>query len=208
MCSGAAGSGIQAGKFAHQFAGFIDAGFGFSCPRFCSSPKPLNFGVNQVFQSFLTFRLSVEEFFFLLQELAVAPVHSQQTFGVHAVKFGHVGGNIFEKVAVMAYDHAGKRRLLQQIFEPFNSGEVQMIRRLIEQQDIGRLNQRLHDRQRFCQPPDNEAASSSRSSKPARPKVSAKWVPCSPSAVSERSIALSTTVRTLAPATNIESCST
>ena len=84
----------------------------------------------------------------------------------------------------MAYDHASKRRPPQQIFEPLNSREVEMIRRLIQQQDVGRLNQRLHDRQAasaslriMTRPP------ASRSSKPARPSVSAKWVACSPSAV-------------------------
>ncbi len=74
-------------------------------------------------------------------------MHSQQTIGVYPVEFRHISCNIFEKVAVVAYDHAGKLRLPQQIFKPLNSSEVQMIRRLIKQQNIGRLNQRLHDRQ-------------------------------------------------------------
>ena len=73
---------FKSGKFADQFAGLVDAGLGFSSTRFCSPSEPLDLGVNQVFQSFLTLRLSMEEFFFLFQERAVVPVHAQQTVGI------------------------------------------------------------------------------------------------------------------------------
>ena len=61
---------------------------------------------------------------------------------------------------------------------------------------------------RFCQPPDNSVACASRSSKPARPRVSAKRAPRSVPETPQRSRALSITERTVAPGWNRESCST
>src|SRR5208282_236495 len=61
---------------------------------------------------------------------------------------------------------------------------------------------------RFCQPPDNSVAHASRSSKPARPRVSAKRAPRSDLETPQRSRALSITDRTVAPILNRESCST
>jgi hypothetical protein len=130
------GSRIQVGKFAHQFAGLIDARLGLSRPCFRSSPQPLDLRVNQVLQGLLPLRLGMEEFLFLLQKGAVIPVHAQQPVGIYPVEFCHIRHHILEKVAVMAYHHAGKRRLLEKIFKPLDSGEVQMIGGLIEQQDV------------------------------------------------------------------------
>ena len=49
----------------------------------------------------------------------------------------------------MAHHHAGKGCFLQQSFEPLNPSEVQVIGRLVQQQDIWRLNQSLHNRKSF-----------------------------------------------------------
>ncbi len=61
---------------------------------------------------------------------------------------------------------------------------------------------------RFCHPPDNSVAGASRSSKPARPSVSAKRAPRSVPETPQRSRALAITERAVAPGMKRESCST
>ena len=101
--------------------------------------------MNQIFQCFLTLRLGMEEFFFLLKKCAVIPADPQQPVGIYTAEFRHLGRHILQKIAIVTYDYGGEGCSFQQSFKPFDSGEVEVIRRLIEQQNIGRLNQRLHD---------------------------------------------------------------
>src|SRR5260370_747232 len=61
---------------------------------------------------------------------------------------------------------------------------------------------------RFCQRPDNSVPRPSRSSKPARPRVSAKRAPRSEPETPQRSRALSITPRTVIAGLKRESCST
>ena len=101
--------------------------------------------MNQIFQRFLPLRLRVQEFFFLLQENTVAALHPQQSVGIYAAEFRHLGGDILQKIAIMADDHTGKASLLQQLFQPLDSRQIQMVCRFIEQKNIGPLHQRLHN---------------------------------------------------------------
>ena len=58
-------------------------------------------------------------------------------------------GDIFEEIAVVADDYAGERSVLQQRFEPFNSGEIEMVCGLVQQQNIRLLDQSFGNRQAF-----------------------------------------------------------
>src|SRR3981081_4006998 len=99
--------------------------------------------MNQVFERFLSLRLSMQEFFLLLQERAVVSMHAEDSVGIYTIEFGHLGRNIFEKVAVMTHDHTCEWRFIEHCLEPLDSGEIQMVGRFIEQQDIGSLHQRF-----------------------------------------------------------------
>jgi hypothetical protein len=98
----------------------------------------------------------------------------------------------------VADHHAGERRVLQKRFQPLNSGKVQVIGGLVEQQNFGRLRQ----------PPDSAAVGVSRSVKPARPRGSAMRDARSFSGTSARSRAAAITDRTVAPCANSEFCAT
>ena len=50
----------------------------------------------------------------------------------------------------MAYNHACKRRILQQRFDPLNAREVEMVCGFIEQQNVRLLNQRRRDGEAFA----------------------------------------------------------
>jgi len=66
---------------------------------------------------------------------------AERAVGINAVEFDHVGGDIFQKVAVVAHDYAGEGRCLEQIFEPGDSQQIEMVGGLVEQEDIGMLHQ-------------------------------------------------------------------
>ena len=89
----------------------------------------------------------MQELFFLFEENAVASLHAQHAIGIDAAELRHLGGDVFEEVAIVANDHAGEPGLLQHFFQPLDAREVQMIGWFVEQQDVGGLHQRLHDRE-------------------------------------------------------------
>src|ERR1019366_2921792 len=89
--------------------------------------------------------LRVQEFFFLLQKGDVAAVDAERTVGINAIELDHVGGDILEKVTVVAHDDAGERRSLKQLFEPCDSGKIEMVGGLVEQKDVGMLHQSFDD---------------------------------------------------------------
>ena len=138
---------VQIREFAHEFVGLVNARFRFRGTGFRSASEPLDFRVHAVLQRFLSLFLGVQKFFFLHQKLTVISVHAQNAVRIHGAQFGHFCGHIFQKVPVMADDHARKAASLDFLFEPLDAGEVQMIGRLIEQQNIGNLDQRLHNGQ-------------------------------------------------------------
>jgi hypothetical protein len=119
----------------------------FLVPGLGAAAQPLNLIVDQIFQRFLPLRLRMQKFFLLLQEGAVVSPHSKNAIGIHPAQLRHVCGNILQKIAVVTYDHAGECGLPQQLFKPLDSLQVEMVGGFIQQQNIGRLNQRLDDRQ-------------------------------------------------------------
>src|SRR5258706_5190736 len=103
--------------------------------------------MNQILERFLTLGLRLQEFFFLLQKVEVAAVNTQRTIGINAIELDHIGRDILQEVAVVAHDDAGKGSLLKQVFEPCDSGEIEMVGRLVEQEDVRMLHQGLDNRE-------------------------------------------------------------
>ncbi len=63
------------------------------------------------------------------------------------VQLGHVIRYTFQKITIVADYHAGERGVFQDILQPFDPGEIQMIGGLIEQENCRILDQRLRDRE-------------------------------------------------------------
>jgi len=115
--------------------------------RALAPAQPFDLPVHKIFQRFLPLGLRMQKLFFLFQKLAVASGDSKQAIRIGPVQLRHVGGDIFQKVAIMTHHHRRERGSLQLIFQPLDSRQIQMIRRFVEQKDIWRLYQSLHDRQ-------------------------------------------------------------
>jgi hypothetical protein len=87
--------------------------------------------MDQVLQSFVTLGLGVEKFFFLLEKVDVTAVDAEGAVGIDAVELYHIGGDVLEKVAVVADYDAGELGGSEYVFEPSDAGEIEMVGGLI-----------------------------------------------------------------------------
>src|SRR5271168_201689 len=148
---GGAGAGavVQVREFADHRMRFINARFRFGGASLGAAAKPFDFGMHQIFQRLLALPLRVEILFLGFEKMAVISVDAQEAVFVGAVKLNHVIGDIFQEVAVVTDDHTSEGSVLQQRFKPFNSGEIEMIGRLVQKQNIRLLDKRFGNRQAF-----------------------------------------------------------
>ena len=102
--------------------------------------------MDAILERFLPLALRVQIFLFRFEERAVISADAQKTIFIHARKLHDFGGNVFEKIAVVTDHDARERRVLEKCFEPINSRQVQMIGRLVKQQDIRPLDQPFGNR--------------------------------------------------------------
>ncbi len=128
----------------------IDSGFGLGGACFRSAAQPLDFRAHPVGKGILPLGLGIEEGFFLFQERAVVAVDAQQPIRIGAVQLYRFRADVFQEVSVVADHDAGERCGIEQAFQPLDAAQIQMIGRLIQQQNIGLLHQRLGNRQPFA----------------------------------------------------------
>src|SRR5205085_2683523 len=87
------------------------------------------------------------------------------------VEIEHSFGGVLEEPAVVA--HHQKRRALgaQQLLEPEDAVEIEMVRGLVHEQHVGRAHERLRDRQSLLPTAGERPRRASTSTKPQRPSV-------------------------------------
>ena len=143
-----ASSGVQLGQFADHAVRLVNSRLRLRRSRFGTAAQPFHFRMDAIRQSVLPLSLGMEIVFLGLQKLAVVSFDAQKAALVHAIEFNHSANHVFEEVAIVADRHARERRLLQERLQPLNSLEVQMIGRLVEQENVRSLNECLAN----CQP--------------------------------------------------------
>ena len=84
----------------------------------------------------------------LLKKAAEGALHAQQAIGIDAVQFDHLAGRGFKKVAVVADGDGGERGRGEQLLQPFDSSQIEVVGRLVEQHHIGLNDHGFGD----CQP--------------------------------------------------------
>src|ERR1700675_530561 len=89
----------------------------------------------------------MQELFFFFQKIDVAAVDTEGTVRINAIELDHVGGDILQKVAIVAHDYAGEGRALKQVFEPGDSEEVEMVGGFVEQENVRMLHQGFDNRE-------------------------------------------------------------
>ena len=112
--------------------------------------KPFFLHANPILQRLLMARLCVKESFLRFQKLAVVALGAQHPRGIGPIQLRHLRRDVLKEVAIVADDDAGKGLAGQQFFQPFDPGQVEMVRRLVEQQQIGLLDEGFGDGQPFA----------------------------------------------------------
>ena len=135
------------GQLADHLMGGVDACLGFGGARLGSAPEPFHFRADAILQRVLTFGLRVEDLGLLLQKRAVVACDLQEAVHVDAVQLGNGGRHVFQEVAVVADQHAGKRGIAQQLLQPVDAGEIEVIGGFVQEKDCRVLHQRLGNRQ-------------------------------------------------------------
>src|SRR5262249_45371823 len=98
-------------------------------------------------QRFLPLPLGLKILLLCLQKAAVVAVDAQQSGVVDGIEFDDLSGKIFQQIAIVADNDRCERRSLEQAFDPFDSGKIQVVRRFVEQQNVRSLDESLDDGQ-------------------------------------------------------------
>ena len=132
-------------EFADEFVSAVDAGLGLAAARPGTAAQPLDFGVDAVLQGLLMARLGVHPLLFDFEKMGVGAGDAEDAVGKDAGEFGGFTGDVFEKITVVGDDDAGEVGLLKKLFEPLDSGEVEMVGGLIEEKNLRRGDQGFGD---------------------------------------------------------------
>ena len=70
-------------------------------------------------------------------------MHPEQAVRVGAAQLRHFGSHAFQKVAVVADHQGGECGTAEEILQPLDAGQIQVVGRFVEEQQIGRSDQGL-----------------------------------------------------------------
>ena len=128
-----------------QPPGLVDARLRLARARLGLARQPLELAAHAVAQRLLVRRLARQQLVLLLQVLAVAAAHVEQALGERAVQLDHAAGHGLQEVAVVADREERLGLALQQLLQPEDAVEVEVVRGLVEQQQLGLAHQLARD---------------------------------------------------------------
>src|SRR5215467_11607406 len=134
-------------EFADHLHRGIDARFRLPRPRLGAAAQPFDLAMDAVGERLLPLTLRLEVFFFGFEESAVATFNSKESVFIDTGEFDNFRRSIFQKISVVAYNNARKRRGLKNGFKPPYASKIQMVRGFIQQKNIRGLNETLDNRQ-------------------------------------------------------------
>ena len=109
--------------------------------------QPVDLGPHAIGERLLPAGLLPERGVLPLEELAVATARLEEPAGVHGVEIEHPPGDVLQKPAVVADDQKRRGFVAQQLLEPEDSVEIEVVRGLIQEEEVRGANQRAGDRQ-------------------------------------------------------------
>ena len=136
----------------------VDARLGLARAGPRLAREPVELAAHAVAQRLLVSGLAGQQLVLRLEERAVAALHVQETLGERAVQLDHAAGHRLEEVAVVAHRDERLRLARQQVLEPEDSLDVEVVRGLVEEQQLRLADERARDRQPLL-PPAGEDAS-------------------------------------------------
>jgi hypothetical protein len=125
----------------------FDAALGLGRAGLGSAAEPLDLSPHGIREGLLVGGLTAEEVVAPDKQLTVRPVALEQATRVRATQLEHARGHVLEEVAIVAHDEKGARLGGQDVLQPEDSVHVEVIGRLIHQEDVGLGQERSGDGQ-------------------------------------------------------------
>jgi hypothetical protein len=144
---GRPGALLQLRELGDQPLGLLDAALrlGGACLR--AALQPFHLAADPIGQRGLVLRLVAQHLVALLEEVAVAPRRLEEAFRIAAVELQHAVGDVFQEPAVVAHHQIRQGLAAQQRLQPEDALHIQVVRGLVHEQDVGRLDQLAGDRE-------------------------------------------------------------
>ena len=139
----------QIAQLAHHVVGSFDPPLGFGGARLGAALQPFDFAPDPAGQGSFAAGLGGEKLFTLHQKLAVRSVVTQEPIGIRAAQFDGSIGDGFQKSPIVADGQRGQRWIGDDLFQPEYALDIQMIGRLIQQQQVRPAGEGADDGQAF-----------------------------------------------------------
>ena len=120
----------------------FDARVLFGAARGRATPEPLGFAPQRIAEGLLALLLRRHALGLLLEVGGVVPRHVQQSAFVPAVELQNPIGDPLQEQAVVGDGQGRKASAREQALQPEDAFDVEMIRRLVQQQQLGVTHQR------------------------------------------------------------------
>ncbi len=143
----AGGAAADVGELAQEVVGAVDARFRFRGARLRTAAQPVDLDPRPVGERLLVVLLVLEHLVALDQEVAVGAVDGEDPLRIDAVELEHPARDVLEEVAVVGDHHERLRGFHQQLLELEDPFEVEMVGRLVEEQQVGLAGDLAGDRQ-------------------------------------------------------------
>ena len=138
---------VEVRELVLQALRLVDARLRLAGARAGLAREPVELAPHPVAERLLVGRLPGQQLVLLLQEPAVAPAHVEEAEGERAVELDHAPRHRLEEVAVVAHRHEGLRLARQQLLEPEDAVHVEVVRGLVEEEELRLADQGARDRE-------------------------------------------------------------
>jgi len=138
---------VEVRELVLQPLGLVDPRLRLARARAGLARQPVELAPHPVPERLLVGRLPGQQLVLLLEEPAVAPAHVEEPEGEGAVELDHAPGDGLQEVAVVAHRHEGLGLAGQQLLEPQDALDVEVVRGLVEEDELRLADQRPRDRE-------------------------------------------------------------
>ena len=128
---------LQLGQLVNHLPGLVDAPLRLGGAGLRAPLEPLDLALHLGRQGGLPVGLRAQVLLALHQEGAVGAVDAQEPLGVLRVQLDDARGDVLQEHAVVADEDEGERGFPQQALQPHDAFQIQVVRRLVYQQQFG-----------------------------------------------------------------------
>src|SRR5205814_7768795 len=143
---------LHAGELVHETTRLLDAGLGLRRAGLGTVAQPVDLATDAIGERLLPVRLLAKGCVFSLEELAVAPARLEEAARMNGIEVEHALSRMLEEPSVVAHDERRCRLRHEELLEPQDTVEVEVVRRLVHHEEIGGADQRQRNGETLLPP--------------------------------------------------------